>query len=77
MFLFYAQTLIFAPDTGGAYSSINYEILGLILAQAHGVSSWSEFDQMSVLPDALKATGLFRHVRRRERRERGGEPSRE
>jgi len=39
-----------SPGTCGHYSSTNYELLGLILAQQAGVSSWDEYKQASGLP---------------------------
>jgi len=39
-----------APGTCGEYSSTNYELLGLILAQQAGKSSWDEYSQGDDLP---------------------------
>ena len=50
------KTAICDPGACGAYSSVGYEVLGLLLAWHSGArGSWSEFDQLSVLPDRLIA----------------------
>ncbi len=46
---------LFAPDKGGSYSSIGFELAGLVLAALSNASSWRDYDQRSILPDALKA----------------------
>jgi CubicO group peptidase (beta-lactamase class C family) len=55
--------LLFQPDQGGAYSSVGYELLGLVLAQHANPDqpSWLSYDQSSVLPLSLRAksTALF------------------
>jgi CubicO group peptidase (beta-lactamase class C family) len=57
------KELLFKPGTGGSYSSIGYVLLGLVLAQsAHPAEpSWLTYDQLSVLPAALrnKSTAFF------------------
>ena len=55
------KTLMFEPGTGGAYSSINYELLGLVMVN-HLVSKeggWRDLDQISVLPEELRTSGAF------------------
>jgi len=44
------------PGTCGVYSSSNYEVLGLILAQNAGVDSWDEYTQAHDLPKDLLAS---------------------
>ena len=46
------KTFICEPGECGAYSSVGYEILGLILAAKANVSRWQDYDQLSVLPAA-------------------------
>merc|ERR550537_1223490 len=38
------------PGTCGEYSSTNYLLLGLMLAQASGSQHWKQYDQSSFLP---------------------------
>jgi len=38
------------PGTCGEYSSSNYLLLGMLLAQVNGAHHWSEYDQSSFLP---------------------------
>eukprot|EP00928_Gymnodinium_smaydae_P072992 TRINITY_DN56265_c0_g1_i1.p1 TRINITY_DN56265_c0_g1~~TRINITY_DN56265_c0_g1_i1.p1 ORF type:complete len:417 (+),score=74.28 TRINITY_DN56265_c0_g1_i1:93-1343(+) len=53
------------PGECGFYSSTNYELLGLILAQQAGASSWDEYNQKQGLPEALlsdmKSTAFALH----------------
>jgi hypothetical protein len=42
------------PDTCGKYASPGHELLGLLLAQAYNCSTWEEYDQMTVIPPALR-----------------------
>lgn len=44
------------PGTCGVYSSSNYELLGLILAQAAGKQSWDEYTQAEDLPHLPEMT---------------------
>jgi CubicO group peptidase (beta-lactamase class C family) len=46
------------PGTCGEYSSTNYELLGLILAQDAGVDSWDAYSQVSGLPEDLMSSML-------------------
>ena len=58
------KTWMFAPGQGGGYSSVNYELLGLVLVR-HKVSAkggWKDYDQLSVIPEALRRTGGFQHT---------------
>ena len=43
-----------SPGDCADYSSIGYTLLGLVLAQHAGVSSWEEYDQMSIIPEELR-----------------------
>eukprot|EP01043_Picozoa_sp_COSAG02_P014237 COSAG02_NODE_583_length_20010_cov_4.434584_16_plen_351_part_00 len=43
------------PGTCGFYSSTNYELVGLALAQAGGLSEWEAYNQRDVLPPHLAA----------------------
>jgi CubicO group peptidase (beta-lactamase class C family) len=43
-----------APDVGGQYSSTNYELLGLILAQQAQASSWDTYNQSMSIPANLQ-----------------------
>lgn len=50
------KTFLFEPGTPGqkAYSSVGYEILGLILAQSDGSSEWTKYSQLQgAIPIAL------------------------
>lgn len=51
--------LSFAPGTRQMYCSTNYILLGLVLARHHHTQgmpwSWEAFDQLSVIPHALRA----------------------
>jgi CubicO group peptidase (beta-lactamase class C family) len=50
------KTFLCEPGTCGAYSSINYELLGLLLAaKSPSSATWDAYDQMSVLPKRLQA----------------------
>ena len=49
------KTALFSPGTGGAYSSLGYVFLGLLLANLTECNSWSEYDQLSVVPSSLRA----------------------
>lgn len=42
------------PGTCGVYASTGFELLGLVLAEAAGVSSWEDYDQLSVIPPDLR-----------------------
>eukprot|EP00038_Savillea_parva_P026358 m.53450 g.53450 ORF g.53450 m.53450 type:complete len:533 (+) comp7460_c0_seq1:95-1693(+) len=48
------KTLVCEPGTCGCYSSIGYQLLGLLLAWESGSRKWSDFDQLSVLPHKLQ-----------------------
>jgi CubicO group peptidase (beta-lactamase class C family) len=49
------KTFLCTPGTCGAYTSINYEILGLLLAAKLAPDGdWLDFDQLSVLPGKLR-----------------------
>jgi len=48
------------PGTCGEYSSTNYELLGLLLAQQSGAGSWDTYSQASGLPAATMAA--MRHT---------------
>lgn len=47
------------PHWHKCYSSTNFMILGLILAEYSGESTWKSFDQSSFLPDSLKGKFQF------------------
>jgi len=47
------KTFVCEPGSCGEYSSSNYELLGLILAQQAGVESWADYTQSMNLPDAV------------------------
>jgi len=55
-FLTPGQSFNCEPGSCGEYSSTNYELLGLILAQNAGVSSWDEYEQVRDLPEELMAS---------------------
>jgi CubicO group peptidase (beta-lactamase class C family) len=42
------------PGTHWTYASTGYELLGLALAHVYGLSTWEEYDQMGVIPAALR-----------------------
>jgi len=52
--------LNFTPGTcdwkkyGNCYSSTNFVLLGLILAQHSGAESWNEFEQLSIMPKSVQ-----------------------
>lgn len=48
------KTLVCDPGTCCAYSSVGYQLLGLLLAWESGAPHWTAFDQLSVLPRALQ-----------------------
>ena len=50
--------LDFAPGTGYAYSSTNFVLLGLVLAQVYN-STWETFDQGALIPSAAKVDTSF------------------
>lgn len=53
------------PGYGFNYSSTNFMLLGLILAERHGAAGWEQWDQSSFLPHDLKAAlPSIRYVRR-------------
>lgn len=41
------------------YSSTNFMLLGMVLAQATGVDSWAELNQMAFLPKSLQKKIIF------------------
>jgi CubicO group peptidase (beta-lactamase class C family) len=49
-FLWPMKKFAFRPGTGTSYSSSNYELLGLILAQQANKTSWEEYTQAQDLP---------------------------
>lgn len=49
-----SKEALFAPGQGGAYSSIGYVFLGLVLANLTKAEKWSNYDQRSVLPSAAR-----------------------
>jgi D-alanyl-D-alanine carboxypeptidase len=49
------ESFVCAPATCGAYSSSNYEFLGLILAQQAGADSWDKYTQADGLPKNVLA----------------------
>lgn len=49
-----SHTFTCLPGKCGEYSSTNYFLLGLILAQASGVEHWSLYDQSSFLPPKVR-----------------------
>jgi len=49
-----SKTALFAPGTGGAYSSLGYVFLGLVLANLTKSERWSDYDQRSLLPAASR-----------------------
>eukprot|EP00750_Incisomonas_marina_P024027 INCI5078.11.p1 GENE.INCI5078.11~~INCI5078.11.p1 ORF type:complete len:491 (-),score=55.96 INCI5078.11:2447-3919(-) len=46
--------ILFPPGDGGAYSSINYVLAGLVVASVHNASTWLDLDQRSFLPAPLQ-----------------------
>merc|ERR1719161_2423194 len=42
------------PGSCGHYSSTNYLLLGMMLAQAHGLAHWKQYDQSSFLPPDVR-----------------------
>eukprot|EP00037_Helgoeca_nana_P017714 m.168436 g.168436 ORF g.168436 m.168436 type:complete len:501 (+) comp24113_c0_seq1:45-1547(+) len=48
------KTLVCSPGECGFYSSIGYQLLGLLLAWESGAEHWTTFDQLSVLPPSLQ-----------------------
>jgi CubicO group peptidase (beta-lactamase class C family) len=42
------------PGSCGQYSSTNYLLLGMILAQTHGLAHWKQYDQSSFLPPDVR-----------------------
>jgi len=60
-FLFPSKGFVCQPGTCGKYSSSNYELLGLILAQQAGKESWDEYDQAAGLNlSSIPGTGHTR-----------------
>jgi D-alanyl-D-alanine carboxypeptidase len=55
-FLFPLKSFWFEPGTSARYSSSNYELLGLILAQQSGKGSWDEYTQAEGLPSFPEMT---------------------
>eukprot|EP00467_Chlorarachnion_reptans_P015528 CAMPEP_0114498560 /NCGR_PEP_ID=MMETSP0109-20121206/6939_1 /TAXON_ID=29199 /ORGANISM="Chlorarachnion reptans, Strain CCCM449" /LENGTH=398 /DNA_ID=CAMNT_0001676049 /DNA_START=253 /DNA_END=1449 /DNA_ORIENTATION=+ len=54
------KTLVCPVGSCVYYSSINYMMLGLILVQIHGLNNWEDFNQKSIIPDAL--ADRYKHV---------------
>lgn len=54
-FLKKGQSFVCPPGTCASYSSSNYELLGLILAQQAGAQSWDEYKQATGLPKDVLA----------------------
>mmetsp|Transcript_3182 Transcript_3182/g.6258 ORF Transcript_3182/g.6258 Transcript_3182/m.6258 type:complete len:438 (+) Transcript_3182:19-1332(+) len=52
--------LEYTPGTRFGYSSTNFMLLGLILANYYGYNSWEEYPQKDALPDDLKP--MFENV---------------
>ena len=50
------KKFLFEPGTEGSYSSIGFELAGLVLAAATSSATWKDYDQRSILPAALAAT---------------------
>ena len=48
------KTFVCEPGLCGKYASPGFEILGLLVAQMTGATRWEEYDQLSVLPPALR-----------------------
>jgi D-alanyl-D-alanine carboxypeptidase len=55
-FITQGRTFDCQPGTCGSYSSSNYELLGLILAQEAGSASWDNYTQALNLPKDVLAT---------------------
>jgi CubicO group peptidase (beta-lactamase class C family) len=53
------KTLAFDPGTQGMYSSMNYELLGLVLAQISNSSSWTDYNLRSAI---IKPGSLLDHA---------------
>jgi len=51
------KTFMYAPGTGGAYSSIGFELLGFVLVHhtTGRTSEWKDYDQLSVIPASLRS----------------------
>jgi CubicO group peptidase (beta-lactamase class C family) len=49
------KIFLFAPDKGGAYSSIGFLLAGLALASVTNASTWAELDQKAIFPSQLRA----------------------
>ena len=49
------KKFLFAPGTGGAYTSIGYELLGFLLAAVNNVTTWQSYDQKSIFPAELRS----------------------
>jgi CubicO group peptidase (beta-lactamase class C family) len=55
------KTFMFIPGTGGAYSSIGFELLGFVLvSHLTDQGDWKDYDQLSVIPESLRAQ--FNHT---------------
>jgi CubicO group peptidase (beta-lactamase class C family) len=54
-FLKKGQRFVCSPGTCASYSSSNYELLGLILAQQAGAQSWDDYKQAAGLPEDVLA----------------------
>jgi len=53
------KAFLFTPGEGGAYSSVGFELLGLLLVELSNLASWDKLDQKSI----LEGTGLaFDHT---------------
>jgi len=48
------KSFLCEPGSGGAYSSIGFVILGFVAASATNATTWKDFDQKSIFPDALR-----------------------
>eukprot|EP01064_Diplonema_japonicum_P022354 TRINITY_DN3205_c4_g1_i1.p1 TRINITY_DN3205_c4_g1~~TRINITY_DN3205_c4_g1_i1.p1 ORF type:complete len:447 (+),score=56.24 TRINITY_DN3205_c4_g1_i1:53-1342(+) len=46
-------SLVFTPGTKQAYSSTNFMLLGMILAEIYGAQTWTEFNQKVLFPQNI------------------------
>ena len=55
-FLYQVNKTYVEPGKAVIYSSVGYMMLGLALVQHSDLTTWKDFDQMSVLPENLRDT---------------------
>eukprot|EP00041_Stephanoeca_diplocostata_P021552 m.503529 g.503529 ORF g.503529 m.503529 type:complete len:581 (+) comp21849_c0_seq3:116-1858(+) len=49
----WTKTLRCAPGSCGYYSSVGFDLLGVLLAAQNGFESWLDYDQLSALPQSV------------------------